>query len=211
LPRKPGESSFGLASAARPAAWTLLRSAPLRRLLVVNWLLSASWDLHGFVLPLLGHARGYDASTIGAILGAFAFAVAGVRLLVPLLAHRLDESRVLVLAMLATAGVFAAYPLMRTPATMACCSVGLGLALGAVQPMVMSTLHAVTPHDRHGEAIALRSMTINLSSSLMPLLFGLAGASLGAAALFWAMGAAVAAGSWQARRLGAEAAGEAPR
>ena len=46
--------------------------------------------------------------------------------------------------------------------------------------MIMTTLHQITPHDRHGEAIALRSMAINLSSALMPLMFGLAGAALGA-------------------------------
>ena len=84
---------------------------------------------------------------------------------------------------------------------MGVCAVLLGLALGSVQPMVMTTLHQITPHDRHGEAIALRSMTINFSSAFMPLLFGVAGAAFGAAALFWLMGAAVAAGSWQARRL----------
>ncbi len=55
----------------------------------------------------------------------------------------------------------------------------LGLALGSVQPMIMSTLHHLTPTDRHGEAIALRSMTINLSSTVMPLVFGVAGAALG--------------------------------
>ena len=51
----------------------------MRRLLLVNWLLSTSWDLHGFLLPILGHERSCRASAIGTILGAFAFAVAGVR------------------------------------------------------------------------------------------------------------------------------------
>jgi len=84
---------------------------------------------------------------------------------------------------------------------MATCAVLLGLALGSVQPMIMSTLHQLTPPERHGEAIALRSMAINFSSAVMPLLFGLVGAALGAGALFWLMGAAVGAGSVQARRL----------
>ncbi len=69
--------------------------------------------------------------------------------------------------------------------------------------MIMSTLHQLTPPDRHGEAIALRSMTINFSSAVMPLAFGLAGAALGAASLFWVMGVLVVAGSVQARRIGA--------
>ena len=77
------------------------------------------------------------------------------------------------------------------------------------QPMVMTTLHQITPADRHGEAIALRSMAINFSSAVMPLGFGLAGATLGASALFWLMGAAVAGGSVAARRIGAPAVAEA--
>jgi MFS-type transporter involved in bile tolerance (Atg22 family) len=93
------------------------------------------------------------------------------------------------------------YPLMHSPVAMGVCATVLGIALGAVQPMIMSTLHQITPHERHGEAIALRSMAINASSTLMPLLFGAAGAALGAASLFWMMGAAVALGSQFARRI----------
>ena len=50
-------------------------------------------------------------------------------------------------------------------------------------------------------------MAINLSSAVMPLAFGLAGAALGASALFWVMGAAVARGQRRrARQVGAAAA-----
>lgn len=191
------------AAARERASWDLLRLPQLRHLLLVNWLLSASWDVHAFVLPILGHERGLSASAIGSILGLYAVAVASVRLVIPLLAHRLTESQVLMGAMLWTALVFAVYPLARSAWPMALCAVLLGLSLGAVQPMVMSTLHHITPHDRHGEAIAVRSMTINMSSTLMPLLFGAVGTAVGAAALFWVMGAAVGAGSLQARRIGA--------
>ncbi len=195
--------------AARPAAqrkrssWELLNAPGLKRLLLVNWLLSSSWDVHSFVVPILGHERGFSASAIGLVLGAFASAVALVRLLIPVLAHRLRESQVLSGAMLCTALVFAAYPFVRSAWLMGVCAVCLGLALGAVQPMIMSTLHQITPEARQGEAIALRSMTINFSSTLMPLGFGLLGSALGAAALFWVMGAMVGAGAWPARRLGA--------
>lgn len=189
--------------AARPVrtSWDLLGSAPLRHLLLVNWLLSASWDVHSFVLPILGHERGLSASAIGAILGVFAAAVAGVRLVIPLVAHRLSESQVLVGAMLATAGVFAVYPFVQSAWLMGLCALLLGLALGSVQPVIMSTLHHITPQDRHGEAIALRSMTLNSSSTVMPLLFGAVGAATGAATLFWLMGAAVGAGSLRARGM----------
>ena len=193
------------ATPQRQTSWDLLQLPGLRRLLLVNWLLSAAWDVHTFVLPILGHERGLSASAIGGILGLFAFAVAAVRLVIPLLAHRLTASQVLAGAMLAVAAVFALYPLAHSAWLMALCAAMLGLALGSVQPMVMSTLHNITPHDRHGEAIAFRSMAINLSSTLMPLLFGVVGAAFGAASLFWLMGAAVGAGSVPARRVGGAA------
>ncbi len=184
------------------SALELARTPGLRRLLLVNWLLSTSWDVHAFLVPILGHDRGLSASAIGAILAAFALAVSGVRLVIPLVAHRLREATVLSLAMAWVAGVFALYPLTGGAWSMGVCAVGLGLALGVVQPMIMSTLHQLTPAPRHGEAIALRSVTINLSSTLMPLGFGLLGTALGASALFWLMAAAVGAGAWPARRLG---------
>ncbi len=188
-------------AATTRAAWQMLRTPAMRRLLLVNWLLSTSWDVHSFAVPVLGHERGLSASAIGLILGVFALSVAGVRVLIPLLAHRLREAQVLSGAMLLTAAVFALYPLAGTAWLMAVCASVLGLALGAVQPMIMSTLHQITPEAQHGQAIALRSMTINISNTVMPLGFGVLGASLGAAALFWVMGVAVGAGSWPARGL----------
>jgi MFS family permease len=185
-----------------PRAWDLLRTPGLRRLLLVNWLLSASWDVHSFVVPILGNERHFSASAIGLVLGVFAGAVALVRLAIPLVARRWSEAQVLVGAMLGTAAVFMVYPFVQTAWLMAACAVLLGLALGAVQPMIMTTLHQLTPRERHGEAIALRSMAINSSSALMPLVFGIVGTALGAASLFWVMGAAVALGSLQARRIG---------
>ena len=185
----------------RAPAWTLLDAPGFKRLLLINWLLSASWDVHSFAVPVLGHARGYSASTIGLLLGTFTAAVTLVRFAIPLLAHRLDEITVLRVAMLLTGGLLVLYPLAGTPWWMGLCAALLGLALGAVQPMVMSTLHHLTPEHRHGEAIAFRSMAMNSSSSVMPLAFGLVGTALGPATLFWLMGAVVLAGSWSAPGL----------
>jgi MFS family permease len=189
-------------SVDQATAWDLLLAPGVRRLLLVNWLLSTCWDVHTFLLPILGHERGLSASAIGTILGVFALAVTAVRLLIPLVAHHMSEARVLAGAMLWTAAIMGVYPFMHSGWSMGACALLLGLGLGTVQPMIMSTLHNITPSQRHGEAIALRSMTINLSSALMPLVFGVLGAALGAASLFWAVGASVAAGSWPARRVG---------
>jgi len=183
-------------------AWDLLAAPGMKRLLFVNWLFSSCWDVHTFAVPILGHQRGFSASTIGLVLGAFTLSVTVVRLLLPLVAHRLREVPVIHAAMLGTALVFALYPLAATPLLMAGCAGLLGLTLGPVQPMVMSMLHRLTPDGRHGEALAFRSMAINASSTVMPLLFGVFGTAMGAAGMFWVVGGAIGAGSWAARRLG---------
>lgn len=126
-------------------AWDLLREPQFRRLLAVNWLLSACWDAHAFLVPVIGHERDYSASVIGTILGAFAIAAAAIRILLPVLAHSLREWAVITVAMVMTAMLFVVYPLMPTALSMGVVSVFLGFTLGTVQPMVMSTLHQSRP------------------------------------------------------------------
>jgi MFS family permease len=177
------------------SSWNLLREPGFRRLMLINWMLSSCWDVHTFLVPVIGHERDLSATVIGAILGAFALAATAIRLAMPWLAAHLRESVVIGSAMVATALLFAAYPLAQAAWTMGALSIGLGLALGSVQPMIMSTLHQITPSHRHGEALALRAMAINGSSVVMPLLFGSAGVVVGVAGVFWAVGAVVGLGS----------------
>jgi len=182
-------------------AWDLLREPMMRRLLVVNWFLSSCWDVHTFVVPVLGHERDYSASVIGTLLGAFAIAAALVRLSMPMLAAHLKEWVVVSGAMVLTAVLFCIYPFMDTPLTMGICSVLLGLVLGSVQPMIMSTLHQITPADRQGEALGLRLMSLNGSSVVMPMLFGTVGAVVGVSVVFWTVGLVVGMGSHTAWKL----------
>jgi len=104
--------------------------------------------------------------------------------------------------------LFGLYPFMPTAWAMGLCSIMLGLVLGTAQPMIMSTLHQITPPHRHGEALALRLMSINASSVLMPMLFGAAGAVAGVGPVFWVVGAVVGWGSqwgWRLRPASAHA------
>ncbi|MGF6275836.1 MFS family permease [Massilia sp. UYP11] len=183
------------------SAWDLLRQAPFRRLLLVSWLVSVCWDVHGFALPLLGVERGLSASALGSVLAAYAAASMLARLLMPLLAGRLASGTLLAGAMLLACAVFGAYPLLHSAWAMAACAAMLGVALGVVQPAILASLHEVAPPGRHGEALALRSMAIHTSMAAMPLLFGAVGTAAGATVLFWLMSAALGMGSIQARRI----------
>ncbi len=183
------------------SSWNLLKDAGFRKLMLINWMLSSCWDVHTFLVPVLGHERGLSATVIGSILGAFALAATAIRILMPWLASHLRESVVIGSAMGATALLFAVYPLVQAAWAMGALSILLGFALGSVQPMIMSTLHQMTPHHRHGEALGLRAMAINGSSVVMPLLFGSVGALVGVGAVFWIVGAVVGTGSPLAWRL----------
>ncbi len=174
------QAGQGIVASARE----LLALPGLRRLLLINWFFSAAWDIFSFLVPLHGHALGLPATEIGAVLGAVAFMVAVVRVALPYLVGRRSEAQVITFCYGVVAGVFLLYPYTRAFWHMLVLVVPLGLALGAVQPMVMTTLHHITPEDRQGEAIALRSMCINLSSAVLPFGYGALGATLGAAALF---------------------------
>ena len=186
---------------AGDSSWDLLVEPRMRLLLLVNWLLSSCWDVHTFVLPVLGHERGISASVIGVILGAFAVAATTVRLFLPHIVAHLREWAVITGAMVATAVLYGVYPLMQSALAMGICSALLGLSLGSVQPMVMSALHHITPVHRQGEALGLRLISINVSSILTPLVFGSVGAAVGVASVFWAVGAAVACGTRAAWKL----------
>ncbi|AQZ98838.1 MFS transporter [Comamonas kerstersii] len=181
------------AGSKKSTAWDMLQSQGFRRLLLMNWALSSCWDVHTFVVPILGHERGLSASAIGSILGAFAIAAAAVRLLIPFVSERITEWKVVMTAMIGACMLFCIYPLMPSALAMMACSVCLGFVLGSVQPMVMSMIHMVTPAHRQGEALGLRMMAINGSSVLMPMLFGSIGTVVGVGALFWAVGGVVGA------------------
>ena len=174
--------------------WDLLNQPLMRRLLVVNWLLASCWDVHTFVLPILGHERGLSASVIGTILGVFALAATAIRLLIPVLASRLQEWAVISVSMALTGILFFIYPLLQSALAMGLCSILLGFSLGSVQPMVLSSLHQITPPNRLGEALGMRMMTVNISSTLFPMLFGTIGAAIGVSTVFWIVGIVTAGG-----------------
>jgi MFS family permease len=185
---------------ARPA-WDLLRHAPLRNLLLVNVVLAACWDAHTFVVPVVGNAKGLSASSIGLVLGAFAVAATLVRVAIARWARYLDELKALRGAMALATAMLVVYAWLPGALGMALGSAILGLALGSVQPMVLSTLHQVTPTDRLGQALGLRMLATNGATIAMPLGFGALASATVAAAPMWLMAALLFAAQWPAGAL----------
>lgn len=186
LPRQLPPPAKAPAEGAR-TAWSLLRDPALRHLLILNVVLSASWDAHSFVVPVLGHAKGLSASSIGLVLGSFAVAATLVRLAIVRWAQHLDEIRALRAAMALATVLLLVYAWLPGTLGLALGSAILGMALGSVQPMILATLHQVTPPERHGQALGLRLLASNGATVAMPLGFGLLASSTLAAAPLWLM------------------------
>lgn len=184
-----------------PAAWDLFRLPAFRRLMLVNLVMSACWDAHSFVVPVVGHARGLSASSIGVVLGSFAAAATVVRLAIVRFADDLDEVKALRGAMSLAMLTFLAYAWLPGTTGLMAGSAVLGMALGSVQPMVLSMLHRVTPTERHGQALGLRMLFINSATVAMPAGFGMLAAATALAAPMWLMASLLLVAQAPARRL----------
>jgi MFS family permease len=178
----------------------LLRIPGFRLVFIVSGVLSIAWDLFAFVMPIHGSQLGLSATTIGLILGAFGAAVFVVRLLLPLAAHRVDEWRMLIAAMLLTGATLLAFPLVSGVPLLLLLSFLLGIGLGGTQPFIMALLYEKAPAGRGAEVLSVRTWLINVSQTGVPLAFGALGAVLGMLPVFWAMGASLLAAGWFAAR-----------
>jgi len=195
-------SRHGPKQAAEPRPmFELLSIADVRNVLIATALISMSWDLQNFMMPVHGTAVGLSASEIGLVLGSFALATFTIRLAMPSLSRRFREWQVLTYTLFTAALAFALMPWFGSLLPLAGCAFLLGLGLGAAQPNVMSLLHGRTPPGRVGEALGLRTTIMNSSHVTLPLVFGAAGAVLGARVVFLLMAAALVAGGVAARRL----------
>lgn len=180
----------------------LLRHTELRRVLIATALVSMSWDLQTFVIPVHGSKVGLSASQIGLVLSSFALATFVIRLAMPQLARRFSEWQVLIYTLFSSALAFAVFPFFSSLGPLLAMAFLLGLGLGAAQPNIMSLVHSRSPPGRVGEALGLRSTIINSSQVILPLVFGAFGSVLGAAAMFWSMAVIAGSGGATAVRWG---------
>ena len=180
----------------------LLKNIELRHVLIATALVSMSWDLQTFVIPVHGTRVGLSASQIGFVLGSFALATFTIRLAMPWLSRRFTEWQVLTYTLFSATLAFGLFPLFSSFAPLVAVAYLLGLGLGAAQPNVMSLVHSRSPEGRVGEALGLRSTIIHSSQVALPLVFGAFGSVLGVGAMFWTMATLVFTGGVAAVRWG---------
>lgn len=183
------------------AVFDLLRDPELRRLFITMAILTVSWDVYNFAIPVHGTRIGLSASEIGIVMGTFAAATFTVRLAIPFFVGRIRPWSLLTASLLVSGMSFVGLSFAGNVGVMMVLMFALGLGLGAPQPMMLTLLHETAPSGRAGEALGLRTTLINGSQTVMPLIFGAAGAVLGMVPVFWVMAAALLGGGWFAHRV----------
>jgi MFS family permease len=145
------------------------------------------------------------------ILGAFGSAIFTVRVLLPLVVKRIGQWGMLNVAMLATGVMLFVFPFFQLLPVLMVIAFLLGIGLGGAQPMIMSLVTTHAPADRVGEAVGLRTLLLNGSQTLIPLLFGALGAAFGIAPVFWVMGVVMTGSGYLLGRPAKNAAAQEPR
>ncbi len=179
----------------------LLRAPRMRAVFIISGLLSMSWDMFTFMVPVQGARIGLSASMIGLLMGCFGVATFVVRLGMPVLQKYLNEWQTLCVSLGVTAGVYLLFPLFTAFPVLLVLAFVIGLSLGCTQPMVMSLVHAVAPPGRSGEALGVRSTVMNASQVFLPILFGGLGAAAGMVPAFWTLALILSGGTVYARRF----------
>jgi MFS family permease len=190
----------GTPSGGRRSTLELWRSPPLRRAVIVSGLMTTGWDLYVFYVPIYGHSIGLPASTIGNVLGMFAAATFVVRILLPVIARRYGNQRVLTTALAGGALLFLPFPLIEYVPVLFALSFCIGFLLGCGQPLTLTLAYNAAPPGRSGEVTGVRLTVNNVTHIGVPLAAGALGAALGVTPVFWTSAAILAATGWIVNR-----------
>jgi MFS family permease len=180
-------------------AMDLLRMPPLRRVFIASGVTMSAGDMFQLYVPLYGHAIGLSASAIGLVMGAAAVAVFVTRALIPPLARRFGEERLLLYSLLLTAAMLATIPFFKTAAALGVVCFVLGLGLGLGQPLTVIIAYNHSPAGRAGEVVGLRIASNNFMHVFVPPLFGALGSMVGISLVFWASGVVLSLGAYASR------------
>lgn len=161
--------------------------APLRSVLIIAALLTLAWDFFIFVIPLHASKMGFSASEIGTIAGSFSMGMFTIRLGLGAIARRFSEKRIVITVLLLTSAGFMVFPFASVFREFLVLSFMLGLVIGSGMPMTMSLVHSAAPVGRTGEASGARTMIVSSSQTILPLVFGVVGSTLGIVPAFWSV------------------------
>ncbi len=198
--RDPTRSRRAAAPAGSRNTLDLLKDATLRKLILISGLSVASGELFAFYVPVFSHEIGHSASTIGLILGAYAFAIVLTRFMLGMITRHWTTERIMVSFLLFAAVAFAVFPLLRSAPALMTIAFFIGIGVGVTQPLLMAISYERAPPGRQGEMTGLRLTANNMARISMPVISGVLGAAFGASPVFWLNALNLAVMSFLSRR-----------
>jgi len=189
------EGSLAKGSIVKPRrlldVFELLRSPLLREVYIVGSLFEASWTLFSFLTPLHGAQLGLSSAAIGMLTGCISITTLGVRVFLPYIVRRLPPWRMLILALSILGTGYFGFSLSSSVPFLVgfALLLGMGQAMGA--PIINALLYEKAPEGRAAEAVGLRSTLNNFSQTVLPIVSGALGATLGIAPAFWLLSASI--------------------
>lgn len=178
----------------------LLALPAMRNALLTNAAVMAGLDLFNLYMPIYGRSLDFSATTIGLIMGAFGAAAFITRLAIPPVTRRYGERAMLAGALALSAGAFMTFPLTTSALLLAAAAFTLGLGLGCGQPLSMILAYNAGPPGRSAEAISMRLAVSYGAHVVVPPVFGVIGAAMGVAPIFWTCAIIMGGGSWLNRK-----------
>lgn len=198
----PAQASAAVSKPQGQHTTSVWRHGPLRSVLIISALITLAWDFFIFVMPLHASQTGFSASQIGTIAGSFSLGMFTIRLGLGAISRRFSEKRIVVTVLLLTSAGFMVFPFASVFREFLVLSFMLGLVIGGGMPMTMSLVHSTAPAGRTGEASGARTTIVSSSQTILPLVFGAVGSTLGVVPAFWSVALLIVAMLWvQGRRL----------
>ncbi|WP_157813682.1 MFS transporter [Sinorhizobium meliloti] len=163
----------------------------------------AAMDLLALYLPLYGAERGIGAGIIALLLSVRAIASMISRLMFGPLLQLFGRAKLLVTSMLLAGTSIGLLPISDQPAVLGMLMFAAGLGLGFGAPLTLSWISEIAPRTMRASALSLRLAFNRAGQASLPVLVGLAAASLGAAGVLFATSATlVAAAAVSGRHFG---------
>lgn len=169
-----------------------LKNRRIRKMLLISSMAQLGNDLFQAFLPIYAHGLGLSASVIGGVLAALAVGSFVVRLGLVRFIRWTGERKLLAIAFIVGAVVFALVPICRDSTLLAVLAFTFGLSLGCTQTLTLMLMFSSAPEGRSGATVGLRLTVNNIARLLGPAIFGAVGAVAGLLAVFWINGALMA-------------------
>lgn len=156
----------------KDSVWVLMKQRSIFNVLMTSLAISTAWELHSFVIPIMGKQMSMDEARIGLLITSFSAGTFAIRVLMRWIVNRFHSWQIIHGAIVIAGIIYLIYPWSEFYWLMVILSFVLGMALGSCQPNILAMLHEVSPIGRGGELAGLRTMFAYASGVAIPLISG---------------------------------------